>query len=147
MILVDANLLLYAYDELSPQHGPARKWFEARLSSGQPLRFALVTLLAFVRIASDRRVYSRPLSPADGCSIVENWLAQPNARLLQPGPRTWALLGNLCREGQANGPMVMDAHLAALALEHGASIATTDRDFLRFPKLRIFNPLQGRSPE
>ena len=103
--------------------------------------------MAFVRIASDRRVYARPFAPVASCAIVENWLAQPNVRLLQPGPRTWALLGNLCREGQAKGPMVMDAHLAALALEHGASIATTDRDFLRFPKLRVFNPLQDRSSE
>ena len=147
MTLVDANLLLYAYDELSAHHGLSLQWLEARLSSGQPLRFALVTLLAFVRIASDRRIYSRPLPPADACAIVENWLAQPNVQLLQPGPRTWVLLSRLCNEGQARGPMVMDAHLAALALEHGASIATTDRDFLRFPNLKVVNPLRDSSSE
>ena len=142
MILVDANLLLYAYDSESPSHEPARNWLESVLSSGRAVRFALVTLLAFVRIASDRRIYARPMSPAEACSLVEAWLALPNVRVLQPGPRTWRLLSRMCEEGQAKGVMVMDAHLAALALENGASIATTDRDFMRFPDLKLVNPVR-----
>lgn len=142
MTLVDANVLLYAYDSDSPHHARARRWLEAQFSTGRPLRFALITLLAFVRIASDRRVYARPLSPVEACAIVESWLSHPNAQLLQPGPRTWTLLSQLCDEGQAKGAMVMDAHLAALALEHGASIATTDRDFARFPRLETENPVE-----
>ena len=142
MILVDANLLLYAYDSESPHHEPARSWLESTLSSGRPVRFALVTLLAFVRIASDRRVYTHPMPPAEACSLVEEWLALPNVRVLQPGPRAWRLLGAMCEEGQAKGAMVMDAHLAALALEHGASIATTDRDFMRFPDVELVNPVK-----
>lgn len=141
MILVDANLLLYAYNSESPHHGPSRAWLEDALSSGRPVRFALVTLLAFVRIASDRRIYAHPLSPTEACSLIETWLSQPNVRLLRPGPRAWRLLAGMCEEGQAKGAMVMDAHLAALAMEHGASIATTDRDFMRFPDVRIVNPL------
>lgn len=141
MTLVDANVLLYAYDSDSPHHVPARRWLETQFSTGRPLRFALVTLLAFVRIASDRRVYARPLNPVEACAIVESWLSHANAQLLQPGPRTWALLSELCEEGQAKGAMVMDAHLAALALEHGAAIATTDRDFARFPRLETVNPV------
>lgn len=141
MILVDANLLLYAYDAANPHHGASRRWFETELSAGHPIAFALVTLLAFVRIASDARIFARPMTPAEACSLVEDWLGQPNARLLQPGPRTWALLGSLCEAGQAKGAMVMDAHLAALALEHGATIATTDRDFMRFSGLKIVNPV------
>ena len=143
MILVDANLLLYAYDADSPHHAASRQWFESELSTGHPVAFALVTLLAFVRIASDARIYDRPMTPTEACSLVEDWLGQPNARLLQPGSRTWALLGSLCEEGQAKGAMVMDAHLAALALEHGATIATTDRDFMRFSQLEIVNPVAG----
>ena len=141
MILVDANLLLYAYDSESPHHETSRRWFEDAISSGRPVRFALATLLAFVRIASDRRIYSHPLMPAEACSLIETWLSQPNVRLLQPGPRSWRHLSRMCEEGQARGPMVMDAHLAALAMEHGASVATSDRDFMRFPDIRIENPI------
>ena len=141
MILVDANLLLYAYDSESPHHEPSRIWFETLLSSGQPVRFALATLLAFVRIASDRRIYTHPLSPGEACLLIESWLARPNVRILQPGARAWRHLGRMCEEGQARGAMVMDAHLAALAREHGASVATADRDFMRFPGIRIVNPI------
>ena len=115
------------------------------ISSGRPIRFALTTLLAFVRIASDPRVFTQPLSPPEACALIDSWLDQPNVRLLRTGPRTWRLLGRLCEEGQARGPMVMDAHLAALALEHGARIATTDRDFTRFAGLEILNPLDSAS--
>ena len=142
MILVDANLLLYAYDSESSHHEPSRRWLESALSSGRAIRFALITVLAFVRIASDRRIYARPLPPADACSLIEEWLALPNVRLLQPGPRAWRLLSTMCEEGQAKGAMVMDAHLAALAMEHGASIATTDRDFMRFPDIKLVNPVK-----
>ena len=143
MTLVDANVLLYAYDSESPRQTPARQWLVAELSSGRPVRIALITLLAFVRIATDRRVFTRPLSPGDACALVESWLDQPNVQLLQPGRRTWRLLAGICEEGQARGAMVMDAHLAALALEHGASIATTDRDFTRFPGVEILNPIEA----
>ena len=142
MILVDANLLLYAYDSESPHHQPARNWLEDALRSGSAIRLALITLLAFVRIASDRRIYTHPLSPSEACSLVEEWLALPNVRLLQPGPRAWRLLSAMCEEGQAKGVMVMNAHLAALAMEHGATIATTDRDFMRFPGLDLVNPVK-----
>ena len=143
MTLVDANLLLYAYDSDSPQHASARSWLTAELSSGRPVRLALMTLLAFVRIATDRRVFMHPLSPVEACALIESWLEQPNVQLLQPGPRTWQLLRRTSEQGQARGAMVMDAHLAALALEHGARIATTDRDFTRFPGLESLNPIAG----
>ncbi len=142
MILVDANVLLYSYDEECPSHELARRWLERELSSGRSVRFALVTLLAFIRIASDRRVFSFPMPGAEACRVVQTWLNLPAARLLQPGPRTWKILEDLCRSGQAAGPLVMDAHLAALAIEHGATIATTDRDFARFSGVSFLNPLE-----
>ena len=145
MTLVDANLLLYAYDAESPHHVASRRWLEDELSSGRPVAFALTTLLAFVRIASDYRIYALPLTPTAACSLVMEWLQQPNVRLLRPGARTWVLLGELCEEGQAKGAMVMDAHLCALALEHGATIATSDRDFLRFPRVKVVNPILDES--
>ena len=126
MILVDANLPLYAYDSESPHHEPARDWLQSVLSSGQSVRFALVTLLAFVRLDSDRRIYAHPMPPTEACSLVEEWLALPNVRILQPGPRAWRRFDRMCDEGQAKGATVMDAHLAALATEHGARVATTD---------------------
>lgn len=143
MTIIDVNLLLYAYDADCPRHVPARRWFTAELSSGRPVRLALISMLAFVRIASDRRVFTQPLTASEACALVESWLARPNVRFLQPGPRTWQLLRRMCDEGQARGPLVMDAHLAALALEHGARIATTDRDFTRFPDLEIMNPIDA----
>ena len=145
-VLVDANVLLYAYDADSPHHPAARRWLEAEISSGRPVCLALVTLLAFVRIASDRRVFVRPLPPADACSIIEKWLAAPNVRLLDPGPRTWGHLAALCEDAQARGALVMDAHLAALALEHGATVATTDKDFRRFGGIQFTNPLESGEP-
>ena len=145
MTLVDANILLYAYDFTSPHHVASRRWLEAEFSSGRPIAFALITLLAFVRISSDYRIYAVPLTPAVACSLVEEWLRQPNVRLLQPGSRTWILLTEFCEVGQAKGAMVMDAHLGALALEHGATVATTDRDFMRFPNVRVTNPILNES--
>ncbi len=144
MTLIDANILLYAHDTASPHHLAAGRWFESELASGRAVSFALVTLLAFVRIASDRRICTHPIKPAVACSMIEKWLALPNSRLLQPGPRTWQILSRLCERGQARGAMVMDAHLAALALEHGAMIATSDRDFTRFPGIDLVNPVGAR---
>lgn len=141
MILVDANLLLYAYDTSNESHEPARRWLEETLSSGHPVRFALVTLLAFIRIASDRRVFERPLPIETACGVVSSWLDLPSVAVIAPGAHHWEVLARVTREGQATGPMVMDAHLAVLAIEHGATIATTDRDFARFEGLSFHNPL------
>lgn len=141
MILIDANLLLYAYDAESTHHELAKGWLEAEISSGRPIRLALVTLLAFVRIVSDRRVFARPLPADEAISIVQSWLDVPSVAVSRPGPRGWRILADLCRDGQAAGALVMDAHLAALALEHGYVIATSDRDFTRFPGIEVLNPL------
>ena len=141
MTLVDANLLLYAYNQDSPHHAVARAWLESEISSGRPVRLALVSLLAFVRIGSDNRVFSEPLTPAEACGIVRYWLEAPNVQMLEPGPRTWTHLAKLCERGQARAALVMDAHLAALALEHGAVVASTDRDFNRFDGIKTINPL------
>ena len=141
MILVDANLLLYAYDPASPQHVAARHWFEATVSRQEPVGLAWVTLLAFVRIGTSPRALEHPLSLAEAEAIVSDWLDRPTVTLLNPGERHWPILRGLMIRGQVRGALVMDAHLAALAIEHGAELATTDRDFARFPGLKFFNPL------
>lgn len=141
MILVDANLLLYAYHAGADEHARSRAWLEGALSGSEMVRFAWLTLWAFLRISTSTRVFERPLSAAEAGAAVSSWLAQPTAGILQPGERHWEILGVLMREGQVAGPLVMDAALAALAIEHGATLHTTDRDFTRFPGLKWTNPL------
>jgi toxin-antitoxin system PIN domain toxin len=141
VILVDANLLLYAYHPRAEQHQNSRAWLEAMLSGPELVRFAWLTLWAFMRIGTNPRVFERPLSTAEAAAAVSSWLAQPTAGILEPGERHWDILRDLVQEGQAVGPMVMDAVIAAIAVEHGATLCTTDRDFSRFSGLKWTNPL------
>jgi len=141
MILCDANLLLYAYDSSSPSHDRSRRWLEASLSGQQPFGLAWSTLLAFLRITTNPRAVQSPLSLADASAIVSSWLQVPSVVVPSPGPRHWEILQEVLRAAQARGPLVRDAHLAALAIEHGAELASADRDFARFEGLRFVNPL------
>jgi len=141
MTVVDANLLLYAYDGSSRYHARARPWLEATLSGTAPVGLPWAVLLAFLRISTNPRALARPLAIGDAAAIVSTWLEQPCVVPLQPGERHWEILSGLLGSAQARGPLVMDAHLAALAIEHGALLATTDRDFARFEGLRSENPL------
>ena len=113
------------------------------LSGPDLVRFAWLSLWAFLRIATNPRVFDRPLSTAEAEVAISSWLAQPAAGILEPGERHWDILRGLVQGGQTVGPLVMDAVLAAIALEHGATICTTDRDFTRFSGLKWTNPLAG----
>ena len=128
MILVDANLLLYAHDPRAAQHEASRAWLEAALSGPELVRFAWLTLWAFLRISTSSRVFERPLSAKEAEALVSSWLAQPVVGLLEPGERHWEILAGLMRSGQTTGPLVMDAAIAAMVIEHGATLCTTDRD-------------------
>jgi uncharacterized protein len=141
MILVDANLLLYAYHPRSEQHAASRAWLEAALSGTGLVRFAWVTIWAFLRISTSSRVFTQPLSSAEAGLAVSGWLAQPAAGVLEPGERHWEILRDLLSSGQTTGALVMDAALAAIAIEHGATLHSTDRDFSRYPGLKWTNPL------
>ncbi len=141
MILVDANLLLYAYHPRALQHEASRAWLEATLSGPELVRVAWLTVWAFLRIGTNPRVFERPLATLEAEAIVSSWLIQPTVGILDPGERHWEILRGMVREGQTTGPLVMDAVIAAIALEHGALLCTTDRDFSRFPKLKWTNPL------
>jgi hypothetical protein len=138
--LVDANLLLYAHDELSDRHAASREWFEDAIADGQ-VRFAWTTIWAFLRISTNSRASAHPLTIAQAMDIVDGWLAQPSAGILEPGERHATILAGLLRDGQITGPLVMDAALAAIAIEHGATLCTTDRDFSRFLNLDWTNPI------
>jgi len=141
MILIDANLLLYASDTASVHHETSRRWLETTLSGQEPVGLAWAALLAFVRIGTNPRIRKDALTVEEAAAIVASWLARPTITLLNPGERYWEILRDLMTRGQARGPLVTHAHLAALAIEHGALLATTDRDFARFPGLKFFNPL------
>ena len=141
MILIDANLLLYAYHPKAEQHEKSRRWLEAVLSGTDVVGFAWLTLWAFVRISTNPRVFDNPLSASEAADAVSSWLDQPVSTILQPGDRHWDILRAVARDGQAVGPLFMDAVLAAIAMEHGATLCTTDRDFARFPGLKWTNPL------
>lgn len=141
MILLDANVLLYAYDSRAAEHRAARRWLEATFSAAAPVGLCWQTILAFVRIGTNARLVRQTLTPAEAGTIVSQWLAAPAVVLLAPGDRYWGILSALLVSAQVSGPLVTDAALAALALEHGATLATTDRDFARFPGLKTLNPL------
>jgi uncharacterized protein len=143
--LIDANLILYAFDLSSLHHRPARHCLETTLSKREPVALSWATILAFLRISTTPRLLQRPLAMATAAGVVSQWLARPTVTVLSPGDRHWEILNRFLIEGQAQGPLVTDAHLAALAVEHGATIATVDRDFARFPGLRFFNPLLADS--
>ena len=141
MILVDANLLIYAYDGSSPRNIPAREWLEETLSGDVPVCLGWQTVLAFLRITTDTPIFERPRLVADAVRIVNLWFHEPAVRLVQPTERHWSILSRLLPNAQARGPLAMDAHLAALAIEHGATLCTSDRDFSRFSGLRVVDPL------
>lgn len=141
MTILDANLLLYAYNADAPQQPAAARWLEELLRSGEGIALPWVTLWAFVRIATNSRIWSNPLSAHQAFAIIEEWIAQPGVIVLQPGPRHAEILKRLIIEFSVTGPLVTDAILAALALENGALLASTDQDFRRFPELRWTNPL------
>jgi toxin-antitoxin system PIN domain toxin len=143
VILIDANLLLYAYNPSFQQHEPARRWLEDVLSGTDPVRFAWATLLAFLRISTNPRAFEHPFTAEESVPIVSAWLERPNVAILDPGERYWSILRELLVAHQVRGPAVMDAHLAALAIEHGAVLHTTDRGFSRYPGVRLRNPIQS----
>lgn len=144
MILVDANLLVYAHVTSLSQHRAARDWFDSCLNGPTPVGLPWPTLLSFVRMVSNPRIFEHPQSIPDAWTQVEEWLGCPVAWIPQPTERHREVLGSLLSDTLARSNLVPDAHLAALAIEHGLTLCSTDRDFARFPGLRWDDPLQGR---
>ena len=141
MKLLDVNLTLYAYVPETPQHERARVWFEDLLSSREPVLIPLVTVLGFTRISTDIRVFREPFTLAYALDIVKSWLALPNVRIVEPSTDHWSTFRRVAIEGQARAGAITDAHIAALAIENGAELCTTDRGFARFNGLRTLDPL------
>lgn len=141
MKVLDANLLLYAVDEQSPRHVPARAWLERTLSASDTVGFTWLVLLAFLRLSTSARVFQRPLIVSEAFGLIDGWLAQPCATVLAPTDRHSAVLRTLLEPLGTAGNLSNDAHLAAIAIEHGAEVCSCDTDFARFPGLRWRNPL------
>jgi toxin-antitoxin system PIN domain toxin len=143
MKLLDANILLYAYNSSSQEHRQAQRWLEGAFAAPDPVGLCWLTIWAFLRISTNSRVFQQPLQTSQATRIVSKWLSHPSVTLLAPGDRYWSILSRLVVESQCRGPLISDASLAALALEHGAVLCTTDKDFTRFSELRTLNPLAG----
>jgi hypothetical protein len=143
--LVDANILLYAYDSDSHHHAVCRSWLEAAFNSEESVALPWQTLLAFVRICTNPRATKRPLQSSEACDIVSTWLDQPNVSVVESGERFWSILTDQLLEAQVTGPLVTDAALAALALEHGAILCSVDKDFRRFRGLTLIDPTDQKS--
>ncbi len=141
MILVDANILLYAEDALHPSHRAARTWWDDQLSKGDPVCLCWTVLSAFIRIGTNPRVFENPLSLQQAITRVQSWLEQPCTMIIRPTEHHWMIFQQMLTDGQAGANLVTDAHLAALAVEHGCELFSTDSDFSRFPGLRWRNPL------
>lgn len=141
MILLDANLLIYAIDADSPQHARARRWLEATLSGDTWVGLPWIVVLAFVRITTRAGIMATPLSIQQAVGFIDDWLAQPYVALVGPGDAHWPVLKNLLITAGAAGNLTSDAHLAALAIEHGCEIASADNDFRRFTGVTLVNPL------
>lgn len=141
MILVDANLLLYAEDSLSEHHEAARNWWDARLSGSDPVGLCWPVLNAFLRIATNARLHQRPLTLKEATARVQSWLDQSCVRIIQPTEQHWGIFQQMLRSGNAVGNLVSDAHLAALAVEHNCVLHSSDADFSRFRGLKWKNPI------
>ncbi len=141
MKVIDLNLLLYAINRDSAQHAPAKAWLEHTLTNSEPVALPWVVVLGFLRLATSARVFNNPLSPAAAAEVVDGWLGAPAVVALSPGDEHWRILRGLLDESGTAGNLTTDAHLAALAIEHGAELCSTDADFARFRALRWVNPL------
>jgi uncharacterized protein len=140
MILLDANLLIYAVNQDAPLNRKAKPWLESVLSGPDTVGFPWIVLLAFVRLTTRPGLFHRPLPLETAFDLVSAWLDQASATIVHPGPRHLSVLRELLQPLGSAGNLTSDAHLAALAIEHGAELCSTDTDFARFQGLNWRNP-------
>ncbi len=139
MKIVDANVLLYATNVSSNQHDRAYRWVASALAGTESIGFPWVCLLAFVRLSTNPRVFAAPLTISAAFDLVDSWLSQPPSMIPTPTSRHASVLRGLLEQAGSAGNLTTDAHLATLAIEHGAEIVSFDRDFARF-SVRVHVP-------
>lgn len=143
MKLVDLNLLLYAVNRDSPFHATVHPWLDGVLRGTETVALTWTVLLGFIRITTRPGAFAQPLKAAQAFQIVDDWLGRPSVSLIEPRKEHWRILKELLEKAGTAGNLTTDAHLAALAIEHGARLCSSDNDFARFrPQLDFFNPLQ-----
>ncbi len=141
MILVDANLLIYAVNRDAPAHRKAKSWLESVMSGSESVGFSWNVLLAFLRLTTRPGLFRNPLSVETAFAVIAGWLDQPSSTMVHAGPRHLNVLRELLLPIGSAGNLASDAHLAALAIEHGAVLCSSDADFARFPGLQWKHPL------
>ena len=140
-MLTDVNVLIYAYDINFKYHTEIKTWFEEKLASTDLIYLSWQSISGFLRITTNQRLFQSPMTSEKSRGQVNEWLSRPNVSILTETEKHWAIFERLLVETKIVGPKTMDAHLAALAIEHGVILATTDRDFGAFKGLRLLNPL------
>jgi uncharacterized protein len=141
VILIDANILVYAVNKDAPRHARAKSWLEKAISGTETIGIPWTVLLAFLRLTTRPGLFRDPLRIGTAFDLIDFWLEQTSVSIIHPGPRHGAIMRELLEPLGAGGNLTSDAHLAALALEHRAELCSTDRDFERFPGLKWRNPL------
>ena len=142
MKIVDINLLIYAINKDTPHHAKAKKWLEDSLSSDEPFGFAWIVILGFLRIVTNGRIMPKPLMPEVAINLVNDWLQQPLSLTVVPTHQHWSIFKEIITPLGTAANLTSDAHLAALAIEHGGRLYSTDNDFSRFQSLRWTNPIE-----
>jgi toxin-antitoxin system PIN domain toxin len=141
MIVVDVNLLIYAVNEDAPDHGKAKAWLESVVSGTETVGLPWIVLLAFLRLTTRAGLFQKPLTVGAAFDLVDAWLQQPSVTVPEPTARHLQTMRDLISPVGTGGNLTSDAHLAALTIEHGAELCSTDNDFGRFMRLRWRNPL------
>ena len=142
MVLLDVNVLVYAHRKDSPHHRQYLTWLEKLLNSDHAYGLTDLVLSGFLRVVTHPHVFSPPSSMAKALAFAKELRDQPNCTLINPGPRHWEIFCRLCKTAEIKGNLVPDAFLAAIAIESGSEFVTADRDYHRFPDLRVRHPLE-----
>ncbi|HLI84942.1 MAG TPA: type II toxin-antitoxin system VapC family toxin [Bryobacteraceae bacterium] len=143
MIIIDVSLLIYAVNQDSPDHQKAKSWLEAAISGTETVGLPWIVLLAFLRLTTRAGIFQKPLRLEAAFDLVGAWIEQPSVTVPEPTTRHLQTMRDLISPLGTGGNLISDAHLAALAIEHGAELCTADNDFGRFRRLRWRNPLTG----
>jgi toxin-antitoxin system PIN domain toxin len=143
MIVADLNLILYAHDAGSPLYPKARTWWLDLLSGNEPVGLAEVVLFGFMRLSTHGRIFQQPMTPLEAAGHIRRWLAQPYVQVLTTGSEHVEQVLSLLGSAGTAGNLVTDAQIAAIALDHDATVHSADADFTRFPGLRWHNPITG----
>lgn len=145
MSIVDLTLLMAAVNTRAPRHKAARNWWEAQLNGTEQVGLSWLVILGFIRLSTHPKIFPEPMLLADAIAMIDSWLARPNVSIVQVTPQHWNILQNMLHAVGHGTALTMDAHLACLAIEHDAEIATADEDFSHFPGLRWRNPLTAET--